>query len=255
LDRTHELRVEPNLLHACGVWAKAADGGWTESGEGVVAVGCEAGQRAFNQAFLTSATADVGALRRVTSRYEHGRFRLRFRGDLHEAVMPAIAALGLQRQGGIPTMTMTLGSEMGVPETDLRIERVTDEVSLGEHVRVVAGGFGSWMPETLGRIFTAKLLGEPSWAGWVGYRDEAAVASSQLVVHGNVAGLYYIATVEAARRRGYADAMTQAAMLEGRARGCDLACLQASPDGRPVYERIGFEVIGEYVTYVPREDG
>lgn len=249
----HAERVEPNLLHSCQTWARAADGGWVLAAEGVVAMGCEARHRAFNQTFLTSPTPGVATLRDAISRYEQGPFRMRFRDELYDGLTPVIEALGLERQGGIPTMTMALGGEVSVPATGLRITRVTDTATLAAHVRVVADGFSGWIPETLGRVFTSKLLDEPSWAGWVGYENDVPVASSQLVVHGNVAGLYYVATVKAAQRKGYADAITRAAMREGFARGCDLVCLQASPAGRPVYERIGFNVIGEYITYVPRE--
>ena len=254
IDRTHEERVEPNLLHSCQTWARAADGGWVLAAEGVVAMGCEARHRAFNQTFLTSPTPDVATLRDAISRYEHGPFRMRFRDELHEALTPLLLELGLERQGGIPTMTSTLRGEVSTSETGLRIGRVADHAKLADHVRVVAEGFSGWMPETLGRVFTAKLLDEPSWVAWVGYEDGDPVASSQLVVHDNVAGLYYIATLETARRKGYGDAITRHAIREGQARGCDLVCLQASSSGRPVYERLGFNVIGEYITYVPRED-
>lgn len=254
LDRTHELRVEPNLLRAVSIFAAAADGGWVSQANSLFAVGCEAGQRAFNQMFVTSHEPDGDAIRGMTSRYEHGRFRLRLRDDVHQAALSAIQAAGLEPQGGIPSMTMALAGGIAEPDTPLRIERVCDEATHADHVRVIAEGFGNWTPETLGRIFTRKLMDDPDWAGWVGYEGGVAVAASQLVVHGNVAGLYYIATVESARRKGYGDTMTRTAMREGRARGCDLACLQASPFGRPVYERIGFSVIGEYVTYVPSED-
>lgn len=251
MDRTHELRVEPNLLRACEIWAAAAEGGWTPSKKGLYAFGCAAGQRAFNQVFVTAPGLDADALRALTSRYEHGRFRLRMRDDLHEGVRVTLEAAGLQRQGGIPTMTFT--GELDAADAGLLIEPVTNEARLAEHVRIVTEAFG-WTPDTLGRIFTPKLLEQPDWAAWVGYADGCAVATAQLVVHENVAGLYYVATVKAARRKGYGDAITRHAIREGQVRGCDLVCLQASPDGRPVYERLGFSVIGEYVTYVPSED-
>ena len=54
--------------------------------------------------------------------------------------------------------------------------------------------------------------------------------------------------------KGYGDAITRAAIVEGQERACDLVCLQASPLGRPVYERLGFSVIGEYVTYISKDD-
>ncbi len=150
---------------------------------------------------------------------------------------------------------MTFSGEIGPIETSLRIERVTDEAGLADHVRVVAEGFGNWEPETLGAIFTSRLLDQPDWFAWVGYDDGKPVATSQLVVHSGVGGLYYIATMEPARRKGYGEALTLIAIREGFDRGCDMACLQASSLGKPVYERIGFTVLGEYVTYIPKEQG
>ena len=149
---------------------------------------------------------------------------------------------------------MTFAGELTEdPDVGLRIEPAVDEATLAAHVRIVTEGF-DWTPDTLGRIFTPALLDRPAWSAWVGYIDGVAVATAQLVVHANVAGLYYVATVKEARRRRYGEAITRHAVREGQARGCDLICLQASPAGRPVYERLGFEAIGEYVTYVPSED-
>jgi hypothetical protein len=245
-----QLQLEPTLLRACEIWANAADGGWTMRAEGLHAFGCEAGQRAFNQAFITAPRIDAAALGAMITPYEHGKFRLRLRDELHESSLPAIEANSLVRHGGIPTMTMPLTSDLSSPETSLRIERVSDAKSLSDHVRVVAAGF-HWQGDTLGRVFTPRLLDEPDFAAWVGYENDEPVASSQMVVHSSVAGLYYIATMESARRKGYGEAMTRAAMLGGISRGCDTVCLQASSLGRLVYERIGFRAIGEYITYVP----
>jgi hypothetical protein len=218
--------------------------------EGLIAFGCDAGQRAYNQLFITAPGPDASAIRAMTSAYAHGPFRLRFRDELHESSLPAIEANGLLRHGGIPTMVFS--GKLPAMESDLRVERVTNERLLNDHTFVVAQGF-DWKPDTLGRIFTPNLLDMPDFAAWVAYDGDAPVASSQLVVHGKVAGLYYIATVESARRKGYGDAITRTAMFEGFARGCQTVCLQASSLGRPVYERIGFNVIGEYITYVPKD--
>lgn len=245
-----QLQLEPTLLRACEIWANAADGGWTMRAEGLHAFGCEAGQRGFNQLFITAPDIDAAALGAMITPYEHGKFRVRLRDELHESALPAIEANGLVRHGGIPTMAMPLPSDLVSPETELRIQLVSDQKTLADHIRVVTAGF-DWQPDTLGRIFTPRLLDEPDFAAWVGYEGDEPVASSQLVVHGSVAGLYYIATMESARRKGYGEAITRAAMQEGIARGCDAVCLQASSLGRPVYERIGFQVIGEYVTYFP----
>jgi GNAT superfamily N-acetyltransferase len=85
--------------------------------------------------------------------------------------------------------------------------------------------------------YTAYLNGEP-------------VAVSSLVMTGGLAGVYAVATLPHARKRGIGTAMTLHAMAEGRRRGATMATLQATPMGRPVYESIGFRTIFDYQTYL-----
>lgn len=41
-------------------------------------------------------------------------------------------------------------------------------------------------------------------------------------------------------------------MDDGAADGCDVAILQATDMGRPIYERLGFRTVVQYVGYVDR---
>ena len=66
---------------------------------------------------------------------------------------------------------------------------------------------------------------------------------------GRTVGVYSIATVGAARRRGYGAAMTARIVADGVAAGCDVAILQASEMGRPIYERLGFRTVVHYRSY------
>ena len=61
-----------------------------------------------------------------------------------------------------------------------------------------------------------------------------------------MAGIGWVGTIESARRRGYAEAVTWAAVREGFRRGAAFANLQASVMGRPIYERMGFLTLTEY---------
>ena len=80
----------------------------------------------------------------------------------------------------------------------------------------------------------------------------ALIATSlaiMLIATGRIAGIYWVATLEAHRRKGYAEALTWAALAAGRSRGCTIGSLQASVLGRPVYVRMGFEQTAEYVHF------
>ena len=63
------------------------------------------------------------------------------------------------------------------------------------------------------------------------------------MVGGGAAGLYNVATVEAARRRGIGAWVSAAALREGLGRGLELGALQASPLGYKVYEQLGFREV------------
>jgi predicted GNAT family acetyltransferase len=63
-----------------------------------------------------------------------------------------------------------------------------------------------------------------------------------------------VATPPEHRGKGYGAAVTARAVLEGFGQGADLAGLQASALGEPVYRRMGFrEVLRYLVLSRPRE--
>jgi GNAT superfamily N-acetyltransferase len=60
---------------------------------------------------------------------------------------------------------------------------------------------------------------------------------------GDDVSVQYVATEARYRRRGLAARVIGAALAEARADGMRTATLQASPDGRSVYERLGFRML------------
>jgi len=84
--------------------------------------------------------------------------------------------------------------------------------------------------------YLARLHGEP-------------VATAALTLAAGVAGLFAVATIEAARGRGIGTAVTMAPLLDARARGYCVGVLQASEMGYPVYARMGFTEQFRYHLY------
>ena len=113
---------------------------------------------------------------------------------------------------------------------------------------MVARGYGLGLEEVTGFV-RAELLRDAEVECYLGLVDGEPVASSTLAHGGRVAGVYNVATLPEARRKGFGEAMTWHAISRGAACGCDMAALQASEMGRPIYERMGFRLVSPYLTF------
>jgi len=85
---------------------------------------------------------------------------------------------------------------------------------------------------------------------YLGYYNEAPVATSMLVTHAGVAGVYAVSTLPAARRQGIGAAMTLAPLRDARKLGFSLGTLQASRMGYPLYRRLGFKEVFKIGMYL-----
>ena len=102
------------------------------------------------------------------------------------------------------------------------------------------------------RAFGPSLLADPGARLVVGYADARPVTAAAVIAGGQAIGVYAVATIESARRRGFGKAITWAAIDAGRrAWNLDTAILQSSEMGLPVYRSMGFVEVNRYVTYEP----
>jgi ribosomal protein S18 acetylase RimI-like enzyme len=83
----------------------------------------------------------------------------------------------------------------------------------------------------------------------VGYWDGRPVAAAEAFVSDGAVGVYAVATLGSYRRRGIGAGLTALAVREGFESGVRLAALQASPQGRGLYERLGFRAVCEFAVY------
>ena len=181
-------------------------------------------------------------------------FVVRLRGRIDDHLVPTLNRVGFRRNGedaSIPGMAAfpidpDAVARYGAP--GLEIRRVRDATGVDAHRQVVTGGFGSDPAVALGTACPG-LLDRSDCAVYVGYADGRPVVSGLGWRTGRTIGVYSIATVPSARRRGYGAAMTARVVTDGVAEGCDVAALQASEMGRPIYERLGFRTVVSYAAY------
>lgn len=147
----------------------------------------------------------------------------------------------------------TLAKTASLPE-GLSIERVRSASQLRAFAELNAG---HWSPPDQAVLAfyghaSSELLADdcPLWF-YLGYVDGAPVATAEVVVSGDVAGLYNVSTHAAYRRRGIGLAMTAQPLIHARAAGSKRGVLQAAPGGVGVYERAGFRAFGEYREFKP----
>ena len=81
--------------------------------------------------------------------------------------------------------------------------------------------------------------------------DGESVATAIAFDHDGDCGVFNVGTLEAARRRGLARALTARLLHDAAERGCSTASLQSTRMAERVYASVGFRDLGRILEYVP----
>ena len=211
----------------------------------------------FNQVLIERDDATVADLVAgvVQARERTYPFVVRLRDGIDDRFIPTLTEVGLSPLGeetstpgmvAFPIDHDTFAVHVA-PELDIR--RVTDADGIDAHRQLVTAGFGT-DPAVAEGITCTDLIGRPECVVCVGYEDGDPVVSGLSWRTGRTIGVYSIATIARARRRGYGTAMTARIVGDGMVAGCEAAALQSSEMGRPIYERLGFRTVVRYAAYV-----
>jgi GNAT superfamily N-acetyltransferase len=258
LDVDLAARMDANLAAFWGGYA-LAEGSLLEEFHGALLFYTPVPLSLFNTVILTGqnpASIDAVIERAAACISEQGRpvlWRLSPTG-LSDAVRAQLQRNGLHPEGRDPAMLMDL-SALPLPPQITGLEIVTvegrsgrydwawltcDAFELDPDVRQAMSNCEATIPES-------EFANQPRYTG---YLDGKPVAVSSLVMAADLAGIYAVATLPEARKRGIGSAMTLHAMAEGKVRGAKTAVLQATEPGKPIYEEIGFTTIYEYELYL-----
>lgn len=126
---------------------------------------------------------------------------------------------------------------------ELEVIRVSTAAEVEEFEAVSVRGFenedASIAP---GAIHPPTILDDPGMSIFLGRVDGRAVGAAMGYLTDDAVGVFGVTVVASARRRGYGTALTCAAMLADRGRPC---VLSPSPEGAPLYSKLGFSRVGE----------
>lgn len=161
---------------------------------------------------------------------------------------------GLWRELGEPGMAAELAQ---LPDArrwvaGLTVLPVRDEATFGVWLEVMARGFEMPAVARDGIGLACRRYGfapQAAMRHYLGLLHEEPVAASTLYLAHGVAGIYNVATLPRARRRGIGAAMTLAPLLEARGEGYAIGVLQSSKMGLNVYWQLGFRPYTRIVQY------
>jgi ribosomal protein S18 acetylase RimI-like enzyme len=160
----------------------------------------------------------------------------------------AAEAAGLQFAYAMPEMILREPVETPILPSGIELQRLTTGNQAEDYWKVAAASYASlgFPPEVFAGYSDHTGLLAGNVAAFLAYLEGEPVAIAMTIVSEGVAGIYWVGALEQARGRGLGRAVTAAATNAGFELGADLASLQASPMGKPIYEAMGYETIFEY---------
>jgi len=157
-------------------------------------------------------------------------------------------ALSLERQGLMvwrtePWFLRPPGPVSFDSPAELELIRVSTAAEVAELEAVSVRGFENEAATiAAGAIHPPTILGDPRMEMFLGRVDGRPVGAAMGYRTDEAVGVFGVTVVASARRRGYGTALTCAAMLPESGLPSVLA---PSPEGAPLYAKLGFSHVGE----------
>jgi GNAT superfamily N-acetyltransferase len=207
---------------------------------------------AFHNMVMVRDRVDVEVLCAAIREFyvRHGRtFSVWTRKHADAAVEDLLRARGFTDFATMPGMALLHDPGTRCEAPGLEIRAATTDQGRRDYLQVTAEAYATYgAPHEYTEDAFASLdsVCAPHIQGFIGYVKAAPVTAAAVYVTHGVAGIGWVGTIPDQRGRGFGEAVTWAAIREGLRRGATFANLQASPMGRPVYERMGFITVTEY---------
>jgi ribosomal protein S18 acetylase RimI-like enzyme len=129
---------------------------------------------------------------------------------------------------------------------NFEIIRVENENQLADWMRICETEL---MKATMdARLFTNKFKDE-NMLLFLGVSNGKPVSTSLIYYQNKESGLYFISADGENRGKGFGKAITHHAILQAKERKCEIMYLEATDDGLPVYESLGFKNNGRALLF------
>lgn len=128
------------------------------------------------------------------------------------------------------------------------LRRLSDPAQVPDFWKVAKAAYATngFPPEVFAGYTRHEGLLAESVAAFVAYVDGEPASIAMTIVNNGIAGIYWVGSLERARGKGLGRAVTVAATSAGFALGGEIASLQASPMGKPIYTKLGYETVFDY---------
>ena len=232
--------------------AQLAPGSVSEEGEGYTLISRGRRQPFFNTLFLASVPTDLGALlaHARTFFYAHRQapWTVQAMNAVAEALASEATALGLVHVESEPAMILTPLVDRPPMQSELFIRPVENMEQLSAFDEIISTSFG--MPsEPSHTMSTLADYQRVNLAPYLGFVEGIPVVTALRSPAYQVATIHAVCTLPSYRRRGFGEAITWRAALDGITEGCTASFLTASPLGHSVYARMGYRDCGEVHTW------
>jgi len=142
-----------------------------------------------------------------------------------------------------------------IEEGDLEITEINDKEGLEIWADTVSKGFG--VPEEILEEYKKTFINlevnrNKPYTLYLATKDGVPVGTTVLYIDNGEAGLYWISTIPEARKQGIANTLINYVLKKAALEECHMAILQATPIGKPVYEKLGFREHCYFNIYVYR---
>ncbi|HWA53720.1 MAG TPA: GNAT family N-acetyltransferase [Solirubrobacterales bacterium] len=172
-----------------------------------------------------------------------------------EDLVAAAEAAGFEAVYEMPEMVLRKRPEPPEPTLETELRKLEAPEQADDFWRVAIESYADigFPPEIFsGYTNHAGLLAE-NVAAFIAYLDGEPVSIAMTIVSDEVAGIYWVGSRIQARGRGIGRAVTTAATAAGFDLGANVASLQASPMGKPIYLAMGYEVAFDYRLFLSPE--